>query len=53
MDFVLGFFIGLLVGAVTFYFVQKNNKEKTDLVVKRIEDEINRIEVAVKDKMDK
>lgn len=41
MNFLLGFIIGLLVGAVVFYYVYQNNKAKLDAVVKVVETELN------------
>jgi hypothetical protein len=48
MEFVFGFFIGLLVGSVAFYFVYKNNKTKIDAIAKLIESEIANNEAVAK-----
>jgi uncharacterized membrane protein YciS (DUF1049 family) len=41
MNFILGFFVGLLVGGIVFYFVYKNNKTKLDTIAKKIEEEVS------------
>lgn len=48
MSFVLGGFIGLLVGSVVYYFVYKNNKTKMDAITKRIEEELGESETLAK-----
>ena len=53
MSFALGFFIGLLVGSVAFYYVYRNNKTKLDEVAKTVQAEIDRLEAALKSKTGK